>query len=156
MLFFTEYLKLELFIALWCVGLFIAADEDNLLYRAKVWVLHTVTMIIDLLTKEVNIQDGERAKSINLIEKEEEARSNRIFYLRDIICKPLIACPECMASVHSAIIYLTYKLIYHIPFRPLDILMWLALAVPAVFLNGLLYILFRYYTEYIKALNKEQ
>lgn len=147
MLSYWAYIKLEFFISLWCAGLFIAAKEGNLLYRIKVFLSAIAFRIALVFTC--------KPKRPTAKENREEIRIRNAFALRDEIMKPIISCPDCMASVHSAIIYITYKLVFHISFDWIDILVWLSLAVPAVFLNVLLYAVVTYLLEYVKALKKE-
>lgn len=175
MLQYWEYIKLELFTSMWCIGLFIAARQGNILYRVKVFLTYIAFRIALVFTfkpkinevnqasiKGSNKEVGEPAGTADEAEEKtqeetpEEARLRIAFSRRDEIMKPIISCPDCMASIHSAIVLVTYKLIHHIPFEWLDILNWLALAVPAVFLNVLLWSVVNYLLEYVKALKREE
>lgn len=135
MLLYATYIKLELFITTWCVGLYIAATEGNLLYKYKI-ILTQYAYYVAKIFKRNNREE--------------------LFQLRDDIMKPIIACPDCMASVHSAIIYTTYKLVYHIHFQWMDLLVWLSLAVPGVFFNVFLWSIIDYFIQYAKALKNNE
>lgn len=138
---FLELVKLIFVVSTWCIGLFIICEEGKIGYGFKLWLRYNVYSFLS-----------------HFYSTNEEASN-----AKDIVMKPILGCLPCMASFHSLIIFILYKILvlhnlnisfrvyhfyrplisfdmyYHNPFSLLDLFNWIALAVICAFFNSILW-----------------
>ena len=118
-----EYLLLLGFIPFWCTGLIIASEKGKILYPLK--------RVIDSLCHAVAMRLTRNIPH--------ETKAVRAKILHEYLMSPLIGCIWCMASVHTAIILVGYKIIFKGQLDVSVFYSWIILAIPSIVLNGSLF-----------------
>lgn len=135
----TEYITLVVFIAFWCTGLVIASEDGKILAPVKHLVMWTCARIASAMIFG------------NMEPKERKVRSAA---LGEYFLSPIIGCIWCMASLHTAMILVSYQLHAKGALNYFDIVNWLCLAVPAVVLNGTVYNLVQLLRFFVRLVEK--